>query len=235
MLLYVIRHGDPIYNPDTLTDKGRLQAAALAKRLAVNGLDRIYSSPLGRAKETADPTSQLLGIDYEIEEWTSESLVWNDFHIKNANGEDRWIFAQQNTDLRNDHTVGAGSNWADLSVYDSIDVKKGYDRIIKHSDDFLSRQGYQRDGSIYRILRPNEDRVALFCHQGFSLVWLAHLLQIPPHLIWSGFDISHSAVSIFHFENYSNSYTAPKCLSLSDLSHIYADGLPMQYNNEIDI
>ncbi|MBQ1206574.1 MAG: histidine phosphatase family protein, partial [Clostridia bacterium] len=55
MLLYVIRHGDPIYNPDSLTEKGKRQAEALARRLAVNGLDKIYSSPLVRAQQTAQP------------------------------------------------------------------------------------------------------------------------------------------------------------------------------------
>ena len=34
MLLYIVRHGDPIYNPDSLTERGKLQAAALGKRLA---------------------------------------------------------------------------------------------------------------------------------------------------------------------------------------------------------
>ena len=32
MLLFIVRHGDPIYNPDSLTPKGHLQAQALAKR-----------------------------------------------------------------------------------------------------------------------------------------------------------------------------------------------------------
>ena len=41
MLLYIIRHGDPCYNPDSLTEKGKRQAEALARRLAVNGLDKI--------------------------------------------------------------------------------------------------------------------------------------------------------------------------------------------------
>ena len=51
MLLYIIRHGDPNYNPDSLTERGKLQAAALAKRLARYGVDRIYSSPLKRAAD----------------------------------------------------------------------------------------------------------------------------------------------------------------------------------------
>ena len=33
MLLYVVRHGDPIDEIDTLTERGRRQAEALGKRL----------------------------------------------------------------------------------------------------------------------------------------------------------------------------------------------------------
>ena len=57
MLLFIIRHGDPIYNPDTLTPKGKLQAAAMGKRLAVHGIDRVFASPNGRARETAPARS----------------------------------------------------------------------------------------------------------------------------------------------------------------------------------
>ena len=62
MLLYIIRHADPIYNPDSLTELGHKQAEALAKRLAVNGLDRVYSSPNMRAQMTAKPACELLAV-----------------------------------------------------------------------------------------------------------------------------------------------------------------------------
>ena len=45
MIFYYIRHGDPIYDPDSLTPLGEKQAEALAKRLALYGIDKIYSSP----------------------------------------------------------------------------------------------------------------------------------------------------------------------------------------------
>ena len=44
MLLYIVRHGDPIYETDTLTDRGRLQAEAVGKRIARTKVDRIFSS-----------------------------------------------------------------------------------------------------------------------------------------------------------------------------------------------
>ena len=95
MLLYVIRHGDPIYNPDSLTPKGKRQAEAVARRLSVHGLDRIFSSPLGRAQDTARPTSELLGIPIETEDWTSENLAWGEFTFLDPefNKKKRWLFS----------------------------------------------------------------------------------------------------------------------------------------------
>lgn len=53
MFLYYIRHGDPIYAPDGLTELGHKQAKALAKKLALYGLEEIYSSTPIRARQTA--------------------------------------------------------------------------------------------------------------------------------------------------------------------------------------
>ena len=50
MLFFYVRHGDPIYDPDSLTEKGKQQAQALARRLSVHGLDKIFSSPMIRAQ-----------------------------------------------------------------------------------------------------------------------------------------------------------------------------------------
>ena len=60
MLFFLIRHGDPIYNPDSLTPLGHRQAEAIAKRLAVYGVDRVYASTSERARLTSVPTCELL-------------------------------------------------------------------------------------------------------------------------------------------------------------------------------
>jgi probable phosphoglycerate mutase len=60
MIFYYIRHGDPVYNPDSLTPLGSRQAEAVSKRLALYGLDRIYSSTSNRAIMTAQPTCEIL-------------------------------------------------------------------------------------------------------------------------------------------------------------------------------
>lgn len=51
-----------------LSDEGRAQAQRLAERLAPLPLDVIYSSPLERARETAEPVARAKGIDVVIRE-----------------------------------------------------------------------------------------------------------------------------------------------------------------------
>ena len=56
MKLLLIRHGDPDYEHDDLTEVGRREAALLAERIAPMPIREYYVSPLGRAKATAAPT-----------------------------------------------------------------------------------------------------------------------------------------------------------------------------------
>ncbi|MBP3919904.1 MAG: histidine phosphatase family protein [Clostridia bacterium] len=236
MLLYLIRHGDPDYVHDSLTPLGQRQAEALARRLAVHGLDRIYASPLGRAIATAKPTSEILNLPIEIEEWCSEALAWQDFAGKMENGQSMWAFHQQNTTVKTEESMQyTNDNWYELDCFRMINGKEGYARIQNASDDFLSRQGYVREGAKYRIERPNDDRVAVFCHQGFGMAWLSVLLQIPPQYTFASFDFTHASISIFHFANNPDGYSMPRCLTLSDTSFLYEDRLPLKYNNTIDI
>ena len=75
MRLYFIRHGESEANtlriisnrdlPHYLTEKGRLQAAILAKNLHGKSIARIYSSPIPRAMETAQILSSVLGAPME--------------------------------------------------------------------------------------------------------------------------------------------------------------------------
>jgi broad specificity phosphatase PhoE len=67
-----------------LTERGVSQAEALAERLAGSGISAIYSSPLERTLETAEPLARRLGLDItkrerliEIDsgDWTGEPFA----------------------------------------------------------------------------------------------------------------------------------------------------------------
>lgn len=78
MLLFYIRHGDPIYHPDDLTELGKRQAEAVARRLSLYGLDRIYSSTSTRARLTAEPTAQILKKDVTELDWCKEGYAYRE-------------------------------------------------------------------------------------------------------------------------------------------------------------
>jgi probable phosphoglycerate mutase len=81
---YLIRHGTNDWLgrglagrlPEVhLNEQGRAEAEALARALERKGIQRILSSPLERARETAEPLARLLGLPTEI----SEALLEVDF------------------------------------------------------------------------------------------------------------------------------------------------------------
>ena len=236
MLLYIIRHGDPVYDPDSLTELGHAQARALAKRLSVHGLDRIYSSPLIRAQQTAQPTCEALGLPCEIEEWASESLAFDDFSVDYGNGRYTWCFSQPASNFLNDETLGR-DDWYNIPslLGDPERFKRGYERLTRSGDEFLAKLGYVREGAVYRVVKKNEERVALFCHEGMSTLWLPHVLNIKPQVFWGTIGFSHSGVTILEFANYDSGITVPRALCVSDLSHIYESGLPYKHKNQIKI
>ena len=61
MKILLIRHGDPDYKHDTLTEQGWVEAELLARRLQSAAIDDFYLSPLGRAQDTAGVTLKALG------------------------------------------------------------------------------------------------------------------------------------------------------------------------------
>ena len=53
MRIIIVRHGDPDYVNDTLTERGEKEAALLADIIGKYNIDRAYVSPKGRAARTA--------------------------------------------------------------------------------------------------------------------------------------------------------------------------------------
>ena len=61
MRLVIVRHGDPDYSIDSLTEKGWREARILSERITKLDVKEFYVSPLGRARDTAAPTLEKLG------------------------------------------------------------------------------------------------------------------------------------------------------------------------------
>ena len=234
MLLYIVRHGEPDYVTDTLTENGIIQAEAVGKRIAASGINVIYSSPMGRARQTAAPACRLLGLPCNIEEWAHE--VEDERLTPYPDGKLKSISVIQNTVYRENGNILLPYERAyECTAIDQTQMKTKVAEIERNGNAFLERLGYKEENGVYRILRPNEDKVALFCHSVFARSWLSTLLHIPIHIMWSGFVHNFTGVTVVEFKNNPDGYTAPRLLCYSDMSHFYGEGLSMTYENRFDI
>ena len=75
MRLLFIRHGDPDYVQDTLTERGIEEAKALARIIPQLGVGDCYVSPLGRARKTAQLALEGTGIKPVEQEWLQEFMT----------------------------------------------------------------------------------------------------------------------------------------------------------------
>lgn len=94
MNLYVTRHGQTQYNIENrvcgisdveLTDTGRKQAAAVAKKLKGKQIDVIIVSPLKRAQETAAIINQVVGTQVIVDPRLQEINFGKYEGVKNKN------------------------------------------------------------------------------------------------------------------------------------------------------
>lgn len=238
MLLYYIRHGDPIYSPNSLTPLGERQAEAVAKRLSRYGLDEIYVSSSNRAKQTAKPTCEILKKELIEIDWANENYAWNDFSVDKHYERKQWVFhiPYYRELFNSDEVRNLGDRWYEHPDFQDTKFKDGIMRIHNETDKFFENLGYKHDRNkhLYVAEKPNDKRIAIFAHQGFGVFFLSSVLDVCVPQFVTHFDLCHSSVTAIEFGN-MDGISIPKALMVSNDSHIYAEGLPTKYNNGIYI
>ena len=252
MIFYYIRHGDPIYNPDSLTELGHKQAEALAKRLSLYGFDKIFCSTSNRAQLTAEPTCKALGITPVCLDFANEHYAWKEFSIPSPrSGKNHWCFqtGEMIEKLCDPSVRALGFEWYKHEFFkDYPSFESGMKRIENATDEFLLSLGYRHDREAcgYVEEEPNDRRVALFAHQGFGLLFLSCLMDIPYPYFSTHFDFGHSSVTVIKFDSFcehgnrsvsddGKKMIYPKMLQLSNDSHLYKENILTGYQNTLDI
>lgn len=224
MNLYIVRHGNPDYMQDKLTDLGHRQAEACAEEMLKLNIDEIYSSPMGRAIETAKHLSDKTGLDIKIENWAHEIEHYAD------NGGGRMGLAVQIEPgvLRSPEIERLGDKWYEHPIFNGADkAKEMVDTINQGAEDFLLRLGYKRDGNRFGIETKNEKNIALFCHAGTFVVLAGYLLRLPTLSSWQSFFMYQTGISWVNIYNYDSGYTVPRFLYINDTHHLKKSDLPL--------
>ena len=239
MLFYYIRHGEPLGVPDySLTPLGREQAKALAKRLCLFGINRVFASPTLRTMQTAQPICDLLGKEITPCDWADEGIVWNEFTVPHPKYEHTWAFFDPKyLEIFSSPEVRAlGEKWYEHPELAGLNFKAGVERVNAAVDEFFLSLGFRhdRENARYEVVGEhlNRDRVALFAHQGFGMSFFSSMLDIPYPMFCTHFDFSHSSMSVVNFEP-RGKYVYPHVLQTANDSHLYREGIITGYHNAI--
>ncbi len=235
MLIFYVRHGDPIYDPDSLTPLGVRQAEAVGKRIAAHGIDRIYSSTSNRAYQTAVPLSEITKRKVEKIDFFNEGHAWRYFAVSRDGGPKTWLYSQPyfKSLLVKKESFELGYKWYEHPDLKQYSFKEGIEFFDKNADEFLLSLGYKhdRESHTYEALRENNERVAIFAHSGVGCAFLSSILDIPYSIFAAHYDMTHTGVTAIKFDSTGKSIV-PKLLCLSNDSHIYKEGLPLKYDGE---
>lgn len=228
MKLLFIRHGDPDYTNDSLTEKGKREASLLAERMAKTHVDKCYVSPLGRAQLTAGPCLEAMHMDAQTCDWLREF----DPQIRRPDSPERthicWDWLPQDLAVRK-HFFRY-DEWFDDDILKAADVKKHAEEVWTGLDALLSKHGYERDGHFYRAVRPNNDTLALFCHFGVTALMLSHLFNASPMVLWHSMISAPTSVTTVVTEERREGIASFRMTSFGDTYHLYAADEPPAFS-----
>ncbi|MBP3760204.1 MAG: histidine phosphatase family protein [Ruminococcus sp.] len=221
MKILIIRHADPDYENDSITEKGKKEAELLSQRIAPMNISEYYVSPLGRARKTAGYTLEKCGKTAVTLDWLHE---FDRNLIIGNNGERRiaWDMLPENWTSVPEYYDK--DKWTQVPVMAEADIQGGIAYVNDGLDDFLSNHGYERYNNYYLAKRPNSDTIVFFCHFGVECVIIGHLLGISPMILWHGTMAAPTSVTTIATEERREGKAFFRLLSFGDTSHLYANG-----------
>ncbi|MBQ9097676.1 MAG: histidine phosphatase family protein [Clostridia bacterium] len=222
MKLVFIRHGDPNYEIDSLTERGWKEAEALAKRVARWDVDDFYVSPLGRAQDTAKVSLDAIGRTAETLDWLREFYI----EVNNpVSGEKQipWDFMPSLWTKYED--LYDKDKWHQNEIMKTGNVTEGYKKVCDGIDALLEKYGYIRNGRIYETKQGNDKTMVFFCHLGVQFVVLSHLLGMSAAMMWHNFFVAPTSVTWVETEEREKGIANFRCKKLGDTSHLYIAGI----------
>ncbi|MCM1125140.1 MAG: histidine phosphatase family protein [Lachnospiraceae bacterium] len=245
MRIVFVRHGEPDYQNDTLTEKGWREAELLSKRIINWNVEQFYCSPLGRAKDTASCTLNKLNREAVILPWMREFSYPIDDPVTGRHGVP-WDFVPSY--WTSQPLMYDIDRWVETDVMrQNPDIAPSYKEVCNNFDSLLSAYGYVREGDFYRITgkeerfmtgtgsltaddeenRRTQPLIVIFCHLGVTCLVLSHLLNIPFPLLVHGFFLPTTSLTVLTSEERWGTEAYFRVQTIGDVNHLLTGGEPI--------
>ena len=226
MKILIIRHAEPDYSIDSLTEKGWREAELLSDRLASIPDADFYCSPLGRARDTASLTMKKLKREAVILPWLTE-FSGQIVNPNDATYRIPWNLAP--TYWTRCPELFDKDRWLENDLMRTGNVRQVYADTCSGVQSLLVEYGFSRDGQIWRCARNTTDTVVLFCHFAIGQAIVGYLLGIAPSLLWHGTVLPPSSVTTLISEERISGSVFFRCMQMGDTSHLYCAGEPVSH------
>lgn len=249
MRLIFVRHGDPDYVNDSLTQKGWREAELLSERIKNWNVTDFFCSPLGRAKDTASCTLKKMNRTAMTLDWTREFTYFIDDPVT---GRHHVPWDLVPSFWTSDSLMLDKERWVDADVTkQNPDISVKYKEVCQKLDEFLADYGYVRENNYYRmpakkevfisstiapgntsdannpIASDEEPVIVIFCHLGVICIILSHLLNIPFPSLVHGFFLPTTSLTILATEERWSNEAYFRVQAMGDVHHLLAGGEPI--------
>lgn len=222
MKILFIRHAEPDYVNDSLTEKGFKEAELLGSYLSKKypHIDEFYVSKFGRAQRTFDGTKGYYpDSPYHICDWLVE------FQGK-ASRPDKGTMAScwdQLPEVMNRYPeLYSSDRWKDSSFLkiDGTTVLEEYGKVITEFDKVLAEHGYVRNGVSYDAIENNHQVIAFYCHYGVASALMSHLMNCSPYSLWENIVLLPSSLTEFVSEERRKGKASFRADKIGSLAHL---------------
>ncbi len=222
MKILIIRHAEPDYSLDSLTEKGFREAKLLAAYLKKHypEISCFYVSTLGRAKKTFEESHSYYPNSYvTFCPWLVEFTGFVRREDKNNNFAGSWDLLPK---VVEEEKILYTTDWykAPLFTEKEATSKEEYDRVVEHFDEVLLANGYKREGFNYDVLDSNHKVIAFFCHFGVASVLLSHLMNCSPCSVWQNTVLLPSSLTEFVSEERRKGLASFRANKIGSLAHL---------------
>jgi len=235
MKLFIIRHGDPDYEHDNLTARGKKEAELLSERLLSENITDVFCSPLGRAQATAVPFLEKTGLKSQTLDWLREfpKPILQPYRSYGLGDEDvrscPWDLhpAIFNANI---NTFSDPQKWLEHPMYRDEGTSDAAERIRGELFSFLEQFGLIRQGCAFTMREGmtfddiKDRNIAFFCHMGLGSLLTAYLGLIAPPVFWQTFRVMPTSVTTVLFYP-SKDMIQSKIFMVGDVTHLAPLGL----------
>ena len=203
MRLIFIRHAEPDYEHNTLTERGFAEARILANRVPKWDVERFFVSPLARTSLTAEPSLKAMGRTAEVLPWMREFSYGIHDPLTGA-WQVPWDLMPQY--WTNDPLLQDKNYYYENNVLQSApEYEPAVHALRDGMDALLAEYGYYRKDGFYltddAVTNGDEEKTLVFFgHLGANFEAIGYLLNIAPPVLKQAIYLAPTSICILNAE-----------------------------------